>query len=340
MFKAGLFLGSGSVIHAMHNALHHAEDHDTDAQDIRNMGGLRAKMPVTFWTFVVYTLAISGVPFTSGFMSKDEILAGTLAFGSLTGHFIVPVTGFLVAGLTAFYMFRLVILTFLGEHRDAKRIAHVHESGVTMTLPLVVLAALSVFIFYSVNPFDGASGWIARAVERPESAVPVRLAAPSAGAFEEVLAHVNLTAMLLSLSVAGLGILAAFVTYYWKKISADAVARALAPVHTFLVNKWYFDELYQAVVVKGVLGLASVLRWVDTWIVDGAVNGAGRVTRGVAFVSGKFDTYVVDGLVNFSAYLSGFFGLVLRKFQTGKVQTYVLYAVLGVMVFYFIFRLV
>jgi NADH-quinone oxidoreductase subunit L len=203
-----------------------------------------------------------------------------------------------------------------------------------------VLAALSVFIFYSVNPFDGASGWIAYAVERPESAVPVRLAAPSAGAFEEVLARVNLTAMLLSLSVAGLGILAAFATYYWKKISADAFARALAPVHTFLVNKWYFDELYQAVVVKGVLGLASVLRWVDTFVVDGAVNGAGRVTRGVAFVSGKFDTYVVDGLVNFSAYLSGFFGLVLRKFQTGKVQTYVLYAVLGVMVFYFIFRLV
>ena len=163
---------------------------------------------------------------------------------------------------------------------------------------------------------------------------------PSAGAFEEVLAHVNLTAMLLSLSVAGLGILAAFVTYYWKKISADAVARALAQVHTFLVNKWYFDELYQAVVVKGVLGLASVLRWVDTFVVDGAVNGAGRVTRGVAVVSGKFDTYVVDGLVNFSAYLSGFFGLVLRKFQTGKVQTYVLYAELGVMVFYFIFRLV
>jgi NADH-quinone oxidoreductase subunit L len=340
MFKAGLFLGSGSVIHAMHNALHHAEDHDTDAQDIRNMGGLRAKMPVTFWTFVVYTLAISGVPFTSGFMSKDEILAGTLAFGSLTGHFIVPLTGFLVAGLTAFYMFRLVILTFLGEHRDAERIAHVHESGLVMTLPLVVLAALSVFIFYSVNPFDGASGWIAHAVERPESAVPVRLAAPSAGAFEEVLARVNLTAMLLSLSVAGLGILAAFATYYWKKISADAFARALAPVHTFLVNKWYFDELYQAVVVNGVLGLASVLRWVDTFVVDGAVNGAGRVTRGVAFVSGKFDTYVVDGLVNFSAYLSGFFGLVLRKFQTGKVQTYVLYAVLGVMVFYFIFRLV
>ncbi|HMK38106.1 MAG TPA: NADH-quinone oxidoreductase subunit L, partial [Bacteroidota bacterium] len=340
MFKAGLFLGSGSVIHAMHNALHHAGDHDTDPQDIRNMGGLRAKMPVTFWTFVAYTLAISGVPLTSGFLSKDEILAGSLAFGGLTGHVLIPVIGFVVAGMTAFYMFRLVILTFLGEHRDSSRIGHVHESPLVMTLPLVVLAALSTFIFFSVNPFGGGASWIVRAVERPETTVPAALAAPSAGAFEDVLSGVHTSAMLLSLAVAGLGILAAFATYSWKKINADAVARALAPVHTFLLNKWYFDEVYDALVVGGVLGLSAVLRWVDTYIVDGAVNGAGSLARLTSFVSGKFDTYVVDGLVNFSAYLSGFFGLVLRKFQTGRIQTYVLFAVLGVMFFYFIFRLV
>ncbi len=98
-FKAGLFLGSGSVIHAMHNALHHQDDHHTDAQDIRNMGGLKKKMPITFWAFVVYALAISGVPLTSGFLSKDEILAGSLAFGNLTGHMLIPIIGFLVAGL-------------------------------------------------------------------------------------------------------------------------------------------------------------------------------------------------------------------------------------------------
>ncbi|HTO93585.1 MAG TPA: NADH-quinone oxidoreductase subunit L, partial [Bacteroidota bacterium] len=340
MFKAGLFLGSGSVIHAMHSALHHAHDHDTDPQDIRNMGGLRAKMPVTFWTFVVYTLAISGVPLTSGFLSKDEILAGTLAFGGLTGHVVIPLTGFLVAGLTAFYMFRLVILAFLGEHKASGRIEHVHESPLVMTIPLLVLAGLSLFFFYSVNPFGGGSSWIVRSVERPESTVPAVLAAPSAGVFEEVLGNVHGTAMLLSLAVAGLGILAAFATYYWKKISADAFARSLAPLHRFLVNKWYFDELYNAVVVNGVLALAALLRWVDTWIIDGAVNGAGSLTRVTSFVSGKFDTYVVDGFVNSTAYLSGFFGLVLRKFQTGRVQTYVLFAVLGVMVFYFIFRLV
>ncbi len=161
MFKAGLFLGSGSVIHAMHHALHHQGDHHTDPQDIRNMGGLKGKMPVTFWTFVIYTLAISGVPLTSGFLSKDAILAGTMAFAGLSGHVIIPIIGFLVAGLTAFYMFRVVILTFLGEHKDGHRLEHVHESPLVMTLPLMVLAALSLFVFFSFNPIDAKEGWLA-----------------------------------------------------------------------------------------------------------------------------------------------------------------------------------
>ena len=134
MFKAGLFLGSGSVIHGMHHALHHANDHHTDAQDIRNMGGLRKKMPVTFTTFLIYTLAISGIPLTSGFLSKDEILAGTLAYAHLTGRTFIPVIGFLVAGLTAFYMFRLVILTFFGEHKDHHRFEALHESPMPMKI--------------------------------------------------------------------------------------------------------------------------------------------------------------------------------------------------------------
>ncbi len=340
MFKAGLFLGSGSVIHAMHNALHHQHDHQTDAQDIRNMGGLRRRMPITFWTFLMYTLAISGVPFTSGFLSKDEILAGTLAFSGLSGHLIIPLAGFLVAGLTAFYMFRLVILTFFGGHKDGGRVEHIHESPKVMTIPLVILAILCFFAFYSFNPFGASSGWVAHAVERPESVVPSVVATPPAGLFEEALEHVHLTAMALSLIVAGLGILAAFATYYWKKINADAVAQALAPLHRFLLNKWYFDELYQAVVINGTLGLTRVMRWFDDTLIDGVVNGAGQSTKGLSYVSGLFDTYVVDGFVNFSAYLSGFLGLVLRKFQTGKVQTYIIFAVLGVMVFYFVFRLV
>jgi NADH-quinone oxidoreductase subunit L len=340
MFKAGLFLGSGSVIYAMHHALHHQNDHHTDPQDVRNMGGLKSKMPVTFWTFLVYTLAISGVPLTSGFLSKDAILAGTMAFGGLTGHFLIPVIGFLVAGLTAFYMFRIVILTFLGEHSDPRRLEHVHESPRVMIVPLVILAALSIFIWYSGNPFDAAGGWIAQAITRPESVVPASVAAASGETMAEAMHHAHIPAMMLSLLVATVGIAIAFATYFWKRISADKVAGSLGPIHRFLLNKWGFDDLYSGVVVGGTLALTGVLRWFDDTIIDGVVNGAGSLSRLTSFVSGKFDTIVVDGLVNLTAYLSGFGGLVLRKFQTGKVQTYIVFVVMSVMVFYFIFRLV
>lgn len=338
MFKAGLFLGSGSVIHGMHHALHQQHDHHTDPQDIRNMGGLRTKMPVTFWTFLIYTLAISGVPLTSGFLSKDEILAGTLAFGGLTGHVLIPIIGFFVAGLTAFYMFRLVILTFFGEHKDPQRFELIHESPKVMTVPLIILAALSIFVFYSWNPFSAAQGWIAHAVERPDSVVPQSVAAASTGMFEEALHHAHVSAMVLSLLVAGLGIFAAFATYYWKKISADNVAERFGGLHRFLVNKWYFDEIYNRGVVGGTLSMTNIFRWFDNTIIDGIVNGAGGLTKMTSFISGKFDTYVIDGLVNLVAYLSGFGGLILRKFQTGKIQTYVVLAVVSVMVFYFVFR--
>lgn len=340
MFKAGLFLGSGSVILALHQVLHHQGDHQTDAQDIRNMGGLKAKMPVTFWTFLMYTLAISGMPLTSGFMSKDEILAGTLAFSGLTGHVFIPIVGFLVAGLTAFYMFRLVILTFLGEHKDAHRVEHIQESRLVMTVPLIVLAVLCFFVFFSFNPFSAASGWIAHAIVRPESVVPVSVAATSAETFEEALHHAHIPAMLMSLLAAGLGIVAAFSVYYRKKISADAVAARLRLVYVFLLNKWGFDDLYNNVVVRGTHALAAILRWFDDTIVDGLVNGSGSVTKLTSFVSGRFDAQAVDGLVNLTAYVSGAGGLILRKFQTGKVQTYIVFAVMGVMIFYFIFRLI
>jgi NADH-quinone oxidoreductase subunit L len=304
------------------------------------MGGLRNKMPVTFWTFLIYTLAISGVPLTSGFLSKDSILAGTLAFGSLSGHILIPIIGFFVAGLTAFYMFRLVILTFMGEHKDGDRFKLIHESPKVMTIPLVILAALSFFIFFSMNPLDGGQGWLAQAVERPETVVPTSLAAPSTEVFEEAHHHAHYTAMFLSLAVAGLGILVAFATYYWKKISSDKIAEGAPSLHKFLLNKWYFDELYGWLFVNGTLAVTNVLKWFDNTIVDGIVNGSGWLTKIFATISGWFDTWVVDGLVNATAYLSGFFGIALKKTQTGKIQTYVILAVFGVMVLYFVMRLV
>ena len=369
MFKACLFLGSGSVIHAMHHSLHHLHDHETDAQDIRNMGGLGKKMPLTFYTFLIATLAISGVPLFSGFLSKDEILAGTWALGSLRGGFaqVIPYIGFGVAALTAFYMFRLVILTFLGQPKRTDVHEHIHESGRTMTIPLVVLATLSFFVWFSFNPFGGSGGWFMKNVPTPVTVTagnwyqfhdahpasePAAQSAeathhetetapaehPMQAALEHKVHESHLPAMITSLLVAGLGILFAFLVYRKKMIDVDRVAEKLRPLHLFLLNKWYFDEIYEKwIVIPFVLLTTNVLRWFDEYIVDGVVNGSAKITVVSSWVSGLFDKYVIDGLVNFTAYFTGFFGLLFRKFQTGRVQTYIVFVVLGVVILFYAF---
>jgi NADH-quinone oxidoreductase subunit L len=338
-FKAGLFLGSGSVIYAMHHE-----------QDIRFMGGLRKKLPVTYYTFLIYTLAISGIPFTSGFLSKDGILGGTLAFANLTGYWIFPVVGFFVAMLTAFYMFRLVILTFHGEPRDVHKFEHAHESPTTMLIPLVTLAILSFFVFFSPNPLNIESGWFYKWVKTPTTIVPKELAFPfminenisqevvHSEVYMEAMHHAHSTAMMISLLMAGLGILLAFVIYQWRFISADNLAIKLRPLYNFSYNKWYFDELYSKTAVAFTLGLSNFLAWFDQKVIDGIVNGTATITRHTSFASGTFDKVVVDGLVNLTAAVTGFFGLVFRKLQTGKVQTYLVMVLTGIIILFFIFK--
>jgi len=220
---------------------------------------------------------------TSALLKSNLLLFGTLAFGSLTGHWLIPVVGFFVAGLTAFYMFRLVILTFFGAHVDTHRHEHLHESPAVMTIPLIVFAILSFFAFYSSNPINASDGWFAHAVERPESVVPQSVQAASTAVFEEAHHHAHMTAMVLSLLVAGIGILLAFATYQWKKINADAWAARFSGLYKFLLNKWYFDEFYGAVVVGGTDAVSNFLRWFDNTIVDGMVNGTASWTMAVVF---------------------------------------------------------
>ncbi len=340
-FKACLFLGSGSVIHSMHHE-----------QDIRFMGGLRKKMPITYATFLISTLAISGVPLTSGFLSKDGILGGTLAFANLTGYWLLPAIGFLVAAMTAFYMFRLVILTFHGAPRDHHKFEHAHESPATMVIPLIILATLSIFIFYTPNPINADAGWFTSWVKTPQTVVPSNLSfdfminenvgdtAVSAHSvkYTEAVHHAHSQAMLISLLCAGIGILLAFVIYQWRKISADKLATRLKPLYNFSLNKWYFDDLYDKTAVAFSILLSKVLAWFDLKIIDSIVNSVASLTRFSAFGTGKFDNVVIDGFVNFTAYLTGFFGLIFRKFQTGKVQTYLVMVLTGIIVLFFIFR--
>ena len=336
-FKAGLFLGSACVIHAMHEALHKKHDHHTDAQDIRNMGGLKDRMPVTYWTFLIFTLAIAGIPLTSGFLSKDEILAGTLAFSTLEGHYLLPILGFLVAGLTAFYMFRLLILTFHGNHAEESRLNDVHESPKVMTIPLIILAMLSLFVFYSFNPFGASSGWFYAAIERPASMVPEVLQPAAAAQFYEAVSAVHTPAMLLSILIAVAGVIFAFTVYEWKKVSADRISASMGFLYRGSLNKWYFDDFYYKVFVNGTLSLTQALKWFDDNVVDGIVNGSATVTRGLSRISGWTDVNIVDGLVNLTARVTGYLGKTIKTLQTGSVQTYIVYVVFAFLIFFFLF---
>jgi NADH-quinone oxidoreductase subunit L len=359
-FKACLFLGAGSVITSMHHE-----------QDIRKMGGLRKKLPVTYYTFLISTLAISGVPLTSGFLSKDGILAGTMAFGKLTGHWFIPAFAFTVALMTAFYMFRLVIITFHGQPRDEHKFEHAKESPFVMVAPLVVLSILSVFVWYTPNPIGADQGWfLSKWIKTPHSVVPqsqrfdfmktdehktaanqtegVKTEEPSAAVahgeithsemYTEAMHEAHYPAMILSVLLGGIGILFAFLIYHWKKISADTLAKKLRALHYFSENKWFIDELYHATWVSGTMLFSKMLSWFDAHIIDGAVNGAASVTKFVSRVSGLFDTYVVDGFVNFTAFISGFIGLNFKKIQTGKVQTYLVYVIFAIIIIMLVFK--
>jgi NADH-quinone oxidoreductase subunit L len=348
-FKACLFLGSGSVIHAMHHE-----------QDIRNMGGLKKKLPFTYWTFLISSLALSGIPLTSGFLSKDGILAGAFTFGSLTGNWLFAIVGFLVAMLTAFYMFRLIILTFHGETRNKEKFDHAHESPRAMVIPLVVLTVLSIFIWYTPNPFNPEQGkFLSEWVKAPEISVPsdmrygfmrTETAVPQgeAGipkeevtyshAYTEAAHHAHIPAMLLSLIMALSGISLAFLFYQYKKFDIGKIAEKYKVLYNISFNKWYFDEFYNKYLVGGTLILTRILAWIDNNIIDGLVNLSAYFTRGFSKISGRFDNVVIDGLVNFSAYLSSSLGLAFRKIQTGRVQTYIVLVIFSIVILLFIFK--
>jgi NADH-quinone oxidoreductase subunit L len=334
-FKACLFLGAGSVIYGMHHE-----------QDIQNMGGLRKKMPITYLTFLISTIAISGVPFTSGFLSKDSILAASLAFAHNNGgiNYIIPITAFGVAGLTAFYMFRLVILTFFGNPRNQEKYDHCQESPWQMTFPLILLSVLSVFFFYSFNPINAESGWVMEVIKQPE-----QILKGTVGKLTQILPleelkesfhHAHYSAMFLSLLLSGFGILMAYTFYYWKKINADKVAEKIKPLYKFSLNKWYFDELYDKTVIAFTMIFAKFLRWFDNTIVDGVVNGSAYITKITSFFSGKFDNFVVDTIVNLAGAIAAVFGWFFRKLQTGKIQTYIAFLIFGMLILYFVFKVI
>ena len=343
-FKACLFLGSGSVIHAVEHAFHKTHN-ESDPQDMRNMGGLREKMPLTFWTFLIATIALAGVPLTSGFLSKDAILAGALGFGGFSRpvHFLLPLLGFAAAGLTAFYMFRLIFLTFYGKPKERTLVEYAHESPGVMTVPLIVLAVLSIWIFYAWNPLGG-EGWFQHLVKRPEAGLLAGSGAPlpiepgatvyAAGSDGDAAHAAHYPAMILSLLVAGAGIYTAYWKYYNRReemIALEATLLQSGGIFRMLNRKWYFDELYEATFVRAVMVGRTVLNWFDAHIVDGLVNLSATLTRGISFIDRLFDEWVVDGCVNAIAGVIRWAGSGLRRVQTGRLQTYVVLVMGGIL---------
>jgi NADH-quinone oxidoreductase subunit L len=337
MFKAGLFLGSGSVIHAMHHALHKLHMQE-DPNDIRLMGGLRQKMPFTYYSFLVYTLALCGIPFFSGFLSKDAILGGTLAFAMSQSnplHYLLPLFGFTAAMITAFYMFRLVILTFHGRPKNQAIYEHIHESPRVMIIPLMTLALLSLFIFYTLpglNPITADGGWFMHLIRKPLSAVSVQLGYPVLEISEHTVHQAHISGIFISILVALSGIILAFAFYFWKKLDADLWAEKIRPLYNLSFHKYYFDELYDATVIRGTLLWNDALNWFDVKIIDGIVNGSGWLTRSVSFFSGKFDLGIIDGAVNGIADITQYFGGRVRRIQTGQIQNYIFAALMGIII--------
>ena len=274
-FKALLFLGAGSVIHAL-----------SDEQDLRHMGGLAKKLPWTHGVMLVATLAIAGIPPLAGFFSKDEILSASFA----TGHYVVWATGTLGAILTAFYMFRLYILCFRGESRVSPEAEHhLHESPPVMIAPLVVLAVLSVVGGWIGLPFQEGGHALARWLE------PV-FGAPETAAAAAGVGHLSLAAewMLIVISVvcALAGIAMAFRVYGKAgSTGAEPLAEKAPALYNTLSHKYWVDELYDAIVVRPLHALSQGLwRILDARIVDGIVNGVARTFEGLSAVARLFQT--------------------------------------------------
>jgi len=356
-FKALLFLGSGSVIHGVEHGMHEGHGHGGgqdagagrhdrqsgipgvaaadahDPQDMRNMGGLAKRMPLTYVTFLAGTLALTGVPVFSGFWSKDEILSD--AFHKMgDGHMIalvVWVLGTTAAFVTAFYMARQVFMVFAGPpSTDAA--AHAPESAPAMVYPLVVLSVFAIFLgligvpaafpvlgpLLGGNPFHHYMGHLL-----------------SGGAFET---HAfNALPALASVGAAATGWGLGYALYGRQPAAArsrDPLASVIgAPLFRLLNRKYYIDEIYDATFIRGSVAFAKLNAWFDRRAVDGAVNGASWLGSRGASVNGWIDSRIVDGTVTLVAMVSSELSRWMRWLQTGRVQQYLLLAFVGVLIF-------
>jgi NADH-quinone oxidoreductase subunit L len=315
-FKALLFLGAGSVIHAM-----------SGEQDIRKMGGLDKKIKYTYYTMAVATLAIAGIFPFAGFFSKDEILGK-----AFDRFFLLWIVGFITAGLTAFYMFRMLFLTFFGYCRADEHVEkHIHESPWPMTVPLMILAGFSII--------GGWIGWpeAIGGENRFEKFLDPILKGVLPETGEVNIAHhplaKEISLMLASVGIAVAGIILAYQLYCAKSIAPELLAKKWPKLYQLLLHKYYVDEIYDAAVVERTKDLGTVLGSFDANVIDGVgVNGAGWLARFSSTLSMWWDKWIIDGLLNFSAKLMQLFSYPVRLLQTGMFSSYAMLILVGLVV--------
>ncbi|MBI5888175.1 MAG: NADH-quinone oxidoreductase subunit L [Deltaproteobacteria bacterium] len=327
-FKGLMFLGSGSVIHAMGGE-----------QDMRKMGGLHKHMKITSVTFIIGALAIAGMPPFSGFWSKDEILWEAFE----KGHTIIWAMGLLTAFLTAFYMFRQVFMTFTGECRaDRHTQEHLHESPKIMTVPLIILAILAAAGgIVGISFFEegtAAHHFLSPVFEQGGHAAAnvgghvAQNGEALHGGMEAILMAVSVAAGLCGIFLAGLLYYAPLKKYapsFWRP---EVIAAAFKPVYALLYNKYYVDEMYDHIIVNPIKRFCGWCLSFDLGIIDGIVNGAAWTTRLWAWLLHKFDIYIIDGVINSAATFTGYNSGFWRRLQTGRLQNYALIFVIGLLI--------
>ena len=344
-FKALLFLGSGSVIYGCHHQ-----------QDMLKMGGLLPKMKITAFTMLMGVLAIAGTPFFSGWYSKDEILVAAYGFFTVhREHFLLFLLPLVTAGITTFYMFRMWLMTFTGKPRDEHVYEHAHESPWMMTVPLILLAILSVCVAWGWPLWEPEKSWLGSQLNHYSQPISAH---PAAGEHAVLVDFVAETKKAheghslvggLALAVVLIGLAFALVLYgtpspaigwlsgFFGVLDPADAKEQFPGVHRFLTHKWYFDEIYSALIVRPGLVISHWCRNFDTYVIDGFVHLLQKLSLLTSLWSGRFDKGIVDGLVNLVADVSFAVGNWLRNVQTGYLRSYVLFLALAAMALWMLF---
>ncbi len=299
-FKACLFLAAGSVIHSLHQAQH--QSHTTfDVQDIRNLGGLRKRLPYTFFMFIISGASLAGIPFFSGFLSKDAILTSIFIWkDDVTWRWLILVCSFFVSFITVLYTFRMIWSVFFGKERSTTNLSIVEPPPV-MRAPMAILAAASLWVIVSMNPFD-FSGW----------------------AYDGLVSAKHIHLSFVGVFSAAWVLLALFAAYVIRNRSIDV------PV---LRHGFYFNDLYRRMIEVPAFKSANITALTDRKWIDGLLHLSAYVQLMIAHITGWVDRAVVDGVVDDAASMAKGVGSFIRSFQSGKIQLYVFWASFAIIIF-------